>query len=142
MKNDSTILLIEDDKVDIMTVQRAFKQNNITNTLEVKQNGEDALEYLRQEEPDGEEDFVLPGLILLDLNMPKMNGVEFLKIVKSDERLKSIPVVVLTTSKEENDRCESFNIGVAGYIIKPVDFNKFVEVIKLINMYWTLSESP
>lgn len=143
MKSDALILLVEDDKVDVMTVQRAFKQNHITNSLVVRQNGEEALRYLRQEEENADkEGWRFPGLILLDLNMPKMNGVEFLKIIKGDEALKAIPVVVLTTSREENDRFESFNTGVAGYIIKPVDFNKFVDVIKLIDLYWTLSESP
>ena len=83
-----------------------------------------------------------PGIILLDLNMPKMNGVEFLKIAKKDDNLKKIPVVVLTTSKEEQDKVDSFNLGVAGYMVKPVDYRKFVEVVKTIDLYWTLSELP
>ncbi|MCK5515650.1 MAG: response regulator, partial [Desulfobulbaceae bacterium] len=83
-----------------------------------------------------------PGIILLDLNMPKMNGIEFLRIAKSDDDLKKIPVVVLTTSKEEQDKVSSFNLGVAGYMIKPVDYLKFVEVVKTIDLYWTLSELP
>ncbi len=81
-----------------------------------------------------------PGIILLDLNTPRMNGIEFLRIVKQDPNLKRIPVVVLTTSKEEQDKLDSFSLGVAGYMIKPVDYLQFVEVMRTINLYWTLSE--
>lgn len=130
------ILLVEDDIVDVMTVKRAFKEINITNSLSVTGNGEEALEYLKDENNEK------PGLILLDLNMPKMNGIEFLKIIKNNEAHKSIPVVVLTTSKEEQDKLSSFNYSVAGYIIKPVDYMQFLEAVKTIRMYWTLSELP
>lgn len=130
------ILLVEDDIVDVMTVKRAFKEINITNSLSVTGNGEEALEYLKDENNEK------PGLILLDLNMPKMNGIEFLKIIKNNEAHKSIPVVVLTTSKEEQDKLSSYNYSVAGYIIKPVDYMQFLEAVKTIRMYWTLSELP
>jgi len=136
MKKQETILLVEDDIVDQMTVKRALKDINITNPLKISNNGEEALEFLRDEKNE------LPGIILLDLNMPRMNGVEFLKIAKKDSRIKSIPVVVLTTSKDDQDRINTFNLGVAGYMIKPVDYVLFVEVIKTINLYWTISESP
>jgi len=136
MKNNQPILLIEDDIVDAMTVKRAHKDLNITNPINTMGNGEAALEYLRNETNRR------PGLILLDLNMPKMGGVEFLKIVKNDEKLKRIPVVVLTTSKDEQDRFETFNLGVAGYMIKPVDYPQFVETVRAIKMYWMLSETP
>ncbi len=136
MRSKRPILLVEDDIVDAMTVKRALKDIKVTNKMDLVGNGEEALEYLRK--PENEE----PCIILLDLNMPKMNGKEFLKIAKKDERIKKIPVVVLTTSKEEQDRIESFNLGIAGYMIKPVDYLQFVEVIKTINMYWTLSELP
>jgi len=99
-------------------------------------NGEEALDYLR--DPTTEK----PGIILLDLNMPKMNGIDFLKIAKQDPALKRIPVIVLTTSKDERDRVDSFNLGVAGYMLKPVDYIQFVEVVKAIDLYWTLSELP
>ncbi len=141
MNSDVPVLLVEDDEVDTETVLRAFKKNKISNPLFTTKNGEEALAFLRRESP-----FIdptqapRPGIILLDLNMPIMSGLEFLKIVKDDKDLKSIPVVVLTTSEEENDRLESFQHCVAGYIIKPVDFEKFVEAIKTINLYWTLSE--
>ncbi len=136
MRNSKPILLVEDDEVDTMTVQRAFKDLKVTNELVHRINGEEALKYLRAE------DSQMPCLVLLDLNMPKMNGVEFLKISKEDEKLKKLPVVVLTTSKEEHDIVESFELSVAGYIVKPVDYKRFVEAIRAIDLYWTLSELP
>jgi CheY-like chemotaxis protein len=135
MREQKTILIVEDDEVDVMTIKRAMKEIHVTNPVKVTWNGEEALEYLK-----GQKD--LPGIILLDLNMPRMNGVEFLRHLRADERLKPIPVVVLTTSREEQDRVSSFNLGVAGYMIKPVDYLQFVEVIRAINLYWTLSELP
>lgn len=143
MRNNVPILLVDDDQVDIMTVQRAFKRNNILDPLFVVGNGREALDFLKHQGPYSDpEKFPRPGIILLDLNMPVMNGIEFLKVIKLDESLKKIPVIVLTTSKEENDRVESFNLSVAGYIIKPVEFEKFVEAIRVLNLYWTLSELP
>jgi len=136
MKKQEIILLVEDDIVDQMTVKRALKDINVTNQLRITNNGEEALEYLSNEKNE------LPGIILLDLNMPRMNGIEFLRIVKTDNRIKRIPVVVLTTSKEEPDRVNTFDLGIAGYMIKPVDYLQFVKVIKTINLYWMLSESP
>lgn len=136
METNKTILLVEDDMVDVMTVKRAFKELKILNPLEVAGNGVEALSFLQKQ------NISMPGIILLDLNMPKMNGIELLKIIKMDENTKRIPVVVLTTSKEEQDKIESYNLGVAGYMIKPVDYVQFVEVIKTIDLYWTLSELP
>lgn len=136
MRNGRPILLVEDDTIDAMTVKRAFKELKVTNPLAHSLNGEEALEHLRQEANEH------PCVVLLDLNMPKMNGVEFLKIAKNDPSLKKIPVVVLTTSNEERDIVESFKLGVAGYIVKPVDYRKFVEAIRTIDLYWTLSELP
>ena len=136
MKGKKPILLVEDDTVDKMTVSRALKEIHVSNKLINASNGKEALEYLRN--ADNER----PCMILLDLNMPKMNGIEFLTIAKQDEVLKMIPVVVLTTSKEEQDKVDSFRLSVAGYMIKPVDYQKFVEVMRTINVYWTLSELP
>ena len=130
------ILLVEDDTVDAMTVKRALEDINVANGLPHVANGEEALEYLRGE---GNKK---PCIILLDLNMPKMNGTEFLKVVKADDVLKRIPVIVLTTSREEQDVVESFNLSIAGYIVKPTDYKKFVEAIRAIDLYWTLSELP
>jgi CheY-like chemotaxis protein len=136
MRNTRPVLLVEDDSIDAMTVRRAFKDLKLTNRLAHRLNGEEALAYLR--DPKNEE----PCVILLDLNMPRMNGTEFLKIAKNDNQLKTIPVIVLTTSNEERDVVESFRLSVAGYIIKPVDYKKFVDAIRTIDLYWTLSELP
>lgn len=134
--NKPTILLIEDDRVDAMTVKRALKEIHVTNPLEIVGNGEEGLAYLRDKEKRD------PCIILLDLNMPKMNGTEFLRIVKNDDDLKRFPVIVLTTSTEEQDKVDSFNLGVAGYMLKPVDYQQFVEVVRTVHLYWTLSELP
>jgi CheY-like chemotaxis protein len=138
MHREIPILLVEDDMVDVKTVKRAFKQSKITNPIYETCNGEEALAFLRREGQYA--DAPRPGLILLDLNMPVMNGIEFLHIIKADDALRSIPVIVLTTSKDENDLLRTYNLSVAGYIIKPVDFPQFIEVIKAIDLYWSLSE--
>ncbi len=136
MKGSKPILLVEDDKIDVMTVQRAIKDLKITNHLEITGNGEEALNHLNKIDNE------LPCLILLDINMPKMNGIEFLKIIKKNDRLKVLPVVVLTSSKEEQDKLDSFGLGIAGYMLKPADYKKFIEVIRVIDIYWTASEQP
>jgi CheY-like chemotaxis protein len=134
------ILLVEDDEVDVMTVQRAFKKGNITNPLFIAGNGLEALTMLRGEPGQPS---VVPSdrrIILLDLNMPKMNGLEFLQELRSDPTIRQIPVVVLTTSNEEQDRIQAYNLNVAGYILKPVTFSIFVELMITLNKYWTLCE--
>lgn len=130
------ILLVEDDQVDTMTVKRALKEIHVTNPLVHLENGEEAIHYLRNAEREK------PCIILLDLNMPIMNGIEFLQVVKHDDQLRRIPVVVLTTSEEQQDKVNSFNLGVAGYMAKPVDYRQFVEVMRSIDAYWTISEMP
>jgi CheY-like chemotaxis protein len=135
MRNSKPILLVEDDNVDVMTVKRALQDLNIKNQLVSTANGEEALEYLNNNHSK-------PCIILLDLNMPKMNGIEFLTIVKADEALKKIPVIVLTTSSQQQDIVESFKLSVAGYIVKSVDYAEFTEAISTINLYWTLSKLP
>ena len=129
-------MLVEDDEVDAMTVRRALKELHVGNPMVQAENGEEALAYLRQ---PGQ---VMPCIILLDLNMPVMGGIEFLQVAKQDAALKRIPVVVLTTSEEQQDKVASFDLGVAGYIRKPVDYKQFVEAVRSIDAYWTLSELP
>jgi CheY-like chemotaxis protein len=119
-----------------MTVKRAFKDLNVTNPLVHTLNGEEALEYLKSKENKK------PCIILLDLNMPRMNGFEFMQVIKVDDKLKKIPIVVLTTSQEERDKVESFSLGVAGYMLKSVDYKEFVEIVRTISLYWTVSELP
>jgi len=136
MNGKQTILLVEDDEIDVRSVQRSFKDLRVANPIVVTHNGEEALEYLKNN--TGKH----PGLILLDLRMPRMDGIEFLEIMRKDEKLKMIPVVILTTSKEDEDKMDSFNLGISGYMMKPVNYKDFVEVIRTIKLYWTLSESP
>jgi CheY-like chemotaxis protein len=131
------ILLVEDDHVDIMNVKRAFDRNRITNPLYVATNGLDALEMLRTNAVPADR-----RLILLDLNMPKMSGIEFLRELRADAALSSTPVVVLTTSNDERDKIDAYNLNVAGYLLKPVTFINFVEVMAALNKYWTLVELP
>lgn len=130
------ILLIEDDRVDTMTVRRALKDLGAPNQLVHTTNGEEALEHLRSEENEH------PCIILLDLNAPKMSGVEFLQVMKADELLNDIPVVVLSTSSEQRDMDETSKLGAAGYLVKHVDYEKFVETLGSIDRYWALIEEP
>src|SRR5687768_8604295 len=129
------ILLVEDDEVDVMNVRRAFERNNVTNPLYVAGNGLEALAMLR--------DGTVPRerrLILLDLNMPKMNGIEFLQALRADPDLASTPVVVLTTSNDEQDKSDAYHLNVAGYMLKPVTFSSFCERMATFDKYWTLVE--
>jgi CheY-like chemotaxis protein len=131
------ILLVEDDQVDVMNVKRAFDKNRIANPLFVAGNGVEALELLRSKQvPDARR------IVLLDLNMPRMNGLEFLRELRADPDLQSTVVVVLTTSNDERDKIEAYNLNVAGYLLKPVTFVNFVEVMAALNKYWTLVELP
>jgi CheY-like chemotaxis protein len=130
------ILLVEDDNVDAITVKRAFSDLGVTKSLIHLTNGEDALEYLESEVNEK------PFIVLLDLNMPKMNGIELLRVMKSKPNLRSIPVVVLTTSGEDRDVIDSFDLSVAGYVVKPIDYAQFVETVRTIYAYWSLSQLP
>ncbi|MDV2993958.1 MAG: Response regulator rcp1 [Chroococcidiopsis sp. SAG 2025] len=136
------ILLVEDDEVDVMNVKRAFKKNNITNSLYTASDGIEALSILRGSEGEPSPIPQERRLILLDLNMPRMNGIEFLRELRGDANLKQIPVVMLTTYNEDRDKVEAYNLNVAGYILKPVTFDNFVQVMATLNNYWTLSEMP
>jgi CheY-like chemotaxis protein len=141
-KKQLNILLVEDDEVDIMTVQRAFKKNNLLqdHQLFIAHDGLEALSLLRGE---GEQQIPFHNrLILLDLNMPKMGGSEFLEELRADQTLQATSVIVLTTSNEDRDKVEAYKFNVAGYILKPVTFDKFVETITVIDEYWQLSQLP
>jgi len=136
MTERGSILLVEDDGVDQMSVQRSFKDLKIVRRLGIKENGVEALEFLRDNRNER------PFLILLDLNLPRTNGLGFLQALRKDEALKMLPVVVLTSSKEQRDEVESFGLNVAGYMIKPVDYQDFVELIRTVDKYWDTSELP
>jgi CheY-like chemotaxis protein len=131
------ILLVEDDQVDVMNVRRAFRKNQAENAIHVASNGLQGLEMLRSHAvPDDRR------IVLLDLNMPKMGGLEFLRELRADETLQATPVVVLTTSNDERDKIDAYNLNVAGYLLKPVTFESFLEVMTILNKYWTLAELP
>jgi CheY-like chemotaxis protein len=135
------ILLVEDDEVDVMNVQRALKKNGATATLYRAGNGIEALAMLRT---NGQIPTENNGrlLILLDLNMPKMGGIEFLKELRADPNLCKLPVVVLTTSKQDSDLAAAYQYNVAGYLVKPITFSSFVEKMDILNRYWSMSELP
>lgn len=140
MTNLINVLLIEDDEVDIMNVQRAFKKNNISNPLFVARNGIEALEVLLAQDPG--KVVPLPRIILLDINMPRMGGIEFLAELRKHAKLKSISVFVMTTSNEESDKMAAYDLNVAGYILKPLSFENFANAVSVLNHYWHLCEMP
>lgn len=131
------ILLVEDDEIDVMNVKRAFKNNHIANPLFIAEDGVAALEMLRN-------GALPPGrrIILLDLNMPRMNGIEFLRELRKDPALAPIPVVILTTSNDDRDKIDAYNLNVAGYLVKPVTFSNFCETMAALDKYWSLVEMP
>lgn len=131
------ILLVEDDEVDVMTVKRAFVKAKLSNPIFVAQNGVEALELLRTQTVPPER-----RVVLLDLNMPRMNGIEFLREIRKDPKLALLTVIVLTTSNEDRDRVEAYELNVAGYLLKPVTFHDFADVMATLNKYWTLMEMP
>jgi two-component system, response regulator len=137
------IILVEDSASDAELTIRALRKNNIFNELLHLQDGEEALEYIfatgKYADRNIEE---IPKVVLLDLKMPKISGLEVLRKIKSDERTKSIPVVLLTSSKEENDIVNGYKLGVNSYIVKPVEFENFMKVISDIGLYWLLVNQP
>ena len=136
MNAHHSILLIEDDRIDAMTVTRALRDLGSTNPLHHVTDGEKALSFLV--DPASPR----PMLILLDLNMPRMNGAEFLAVIKADDLFRAIPIVVLTTSQGDRDRLRAFDLSAAGYIVKPVDYTQFVNVMRTVLDYWTTSQTP
>lgn len=137
MKKAVHILLVDDDEVDVMNVKQAFAKNKVLNPFQVATNGLEALELLRTLKEKEEQ---LPGIILLDLNMPKMGGIEFLRHLRADQDLKSIAVFVMTTSSEEQDKVAAYNLNVAGYILKPLSFENFAQATFVLKNYWGLCE--
>lgn len=131
------LVLIEDDDIDVLNVRRALERAHVTNPLYVAHNGIEGLELLRGSTVPKER-----RLVLLDLNMPKMNGIEFLREVRKDPALKATPVVVLTTSDDDRDKVQAYDLNVAGYLLKPVTFVNFVDVMAALNKYWALVELP
>jgi len=135
-KNLIKILLAEDNEDDIIMIEDAFEHSKIINSFEVVKNGEEALAFLRKEGPYAHKE--RPGLIMLDINMPKKNGFEVLEALKKDPQFDYIPVIMLTTSEREEDIVKSYKEGACSYITKPVSFNNFAKVIEQIALYWGL----
>lgn len=133
MTRELKILLIEDDTIELMKLNRAMLSLNMNHEVTEANNGEDALELLLKEK-------YYPDIILLDLNMPKINGIEFLEILKNNESLKFIPTIILTTSSNEKDLLACFNLGISGYILKPLKYNKYMEKINVLLSYWSANE--
>ena len=130
------ILLVDDSEDDVMILQEGFTDSKLINIVSTVRDGEEAMAYLRRQ---GEyKDVHLPGLILLDINMPKMNGFEVLKEIKADPALQHLPVIMLTTSDAETDVVKSYSNGASSYIKKPVNFDNLQEVVKTLELYWTL----
>ncbi len=136
--NASHVLLVEDDPNDVELTLHAFRTNRLTNEIRVVRDGAEALEFLFG--PEGEATDL--QVILLDLKLPKVDGAEVLRQIKQHPRTRHIPVVVLTSSQEEADLVETYGLGANSYIVKPVDFEKFTEAIRLIGMYWLLTNQP
>ena len=137
------ILIVEDNQQDLDLAQRALRKANLTNHIHVVRDGEEALQFLFCTGPhSGRKIENGPKVILLDLKLPKVDGLEVLQRVKSDPRTQSIPVVVLTSSKEQNDVVESYHLGVNSYIVKPVNFEQFSEAVQKLGMYWLLLNHP
>ena len=136
MDGNKPVLLVEDDKVDALTVKRAFRELDISNSIINVGNGEEALDYLNNQKNKK------PCMILLDINMPKMNGIEFLKCFRQKEMFKYIPIIVVTTSLDDGDKYEMFSLSVSGYMVKPIEYNLFLNTINTIKSYWSLSKFP
>jgi len=142
--NSKVILLIEDNPSDIGLTERALAKNNINNKLVVAQDGQEGLDYLFSEgKYAGNGETALPVLVLLDLKLPKLDGLEVLRQVRARPRTHRIPVVILTSSREEQDIAAGYDLGVNSYIRKPVDFHQFAEVIRQLGLYWlVINEGP
>lgn len=140
MEKKIDILLVEDDEVDVMNVKRAFKNAKIINTLHVAGNGQEALDLLQGKR--GAKITPLPRIVLLDINMPRMNGIEFLREIRKDPELRALSVFVLTTSNDDSDRFEAYQLNVAGYILKPVGVESFMKALAQLQVYWQLIELP
>lgn len=138
-----TILLVEDNPSDVGLTRRALEKSRISNDLVVVEDGQEALDYLFGTDPlTGQNVNELPALILLDLKLPKVDGLEVLRQIRADEHTRRLPVVILTTSSEEDDVAQSYDMGANSFIRKPVDFNQFAEAVQHLGLYWLVLNEP
>jgi len=143
MNQIKRILLVEDDPNDVELTLTALEEYRLTNGVDVVRDGAEALDYLYRRGKFQTRDDRNPAVVILDLKLPKVSGLEVLRQVKADEQLRQVPVVVLTSSREEQDLIASYQLGVNGYVVKPVDFHKFVEAVKTLGVFWAvLNEAP
>jgi two-component system response regulator len=136
------ILLVEDNPDDVELALYAFRRSQVTNRIQVVRDGEEALEYLFRTGAYADRANIVPRLVLLDLKLPKITGLEVLKRVRADPELRTLPVVVMTSSREDRDLTESYQLGVNSYILKPVDFAQFADVVEQLGMYWVILNQP
>jgi len=143
MSQEVEILLVDDSPEDVELTVLALRRNKLSNDIHIAEDGAEALDFLFCRGPYKDRSFSHPPkLVLLDLKLPKVDGLEVLKAVRSDERTKAIPIVILTSSKEQRDLIDGYNLGVSAYIQKPVDFDQFAETIKQVGMLWLLINQP
>lgn len=144
MRTDSVeIILVEDNPYDVEMTMTALKKNNLANNVRVLQDGAEAVDYIFCSGQYAEKQFSqCPKVILLDLKLPKIDGIEVLRRIREDERTRLVPVVVLTSSNEDRDRLETYKLGINSYIVKPVDFDQFIKAVEEIGLYWLLLNKP
>jgi CheY-like chemotaxis protein len=137
-----TILLVEDDPNDVKLTMKALEEYALANNVSIVNDGEEALDFLYYRGKFEDRENGTPIVILLDLKLPKINGLEVLRMIKSDKNLKNIPIVILTSSREESDLDECYELGVNAYVVKPVDFHDFIESIRRLGIFWILTNEP
>lgn len=142
METLGRILLVEDDPKDVELTLVALEEYNLANSVVVCSDGEQALDYLYHRQKFSQRPRENPAVVLLDLKLPKVNGINLLKMIKSDENLRMIPVVVLTSSREEKDLIASYQLGVNAYVVKPLDFHEFVNAVKELGIFWAVINEP
>ncbi|MEA2529979.1 MAG: hypothetical protein QOF33_4400 [Thermomicrobiales bacterium] len=142
VENPVEILLVEDNPHDVELTLRAFTKSKLTNRIDVVRDGEEALAFLFRTGPYADRVNSTPKVMLLDLKLPKIDGLEVLRRIRADDRFRTLPVVVLTTSREERDVVESYRLGVNSYIVKPVDFLQFTDVVQHLGLYWLVLNQP
>ncbi len=142
-KEPFVVLLAEDDEHDIVATKRAWKKHHVVNPLYIVNNGEECIDYLHRRGKYSEPGAApRPGILLLDIKMPKMDGLAVLEHIRKDKELRRLPVIILTTSKAEEDQVRSYDLGVNAYIVKPVGFENFSEAVRTISLFWQLVELP